>query len=205
MEIVDSLLKKDRIDANLLGMESLQLLTSTRASSDSMVSYASDVVLTGGDFSDVKSTLISMIANENEGHSDSDDSSASSSSIEERYHRKMRVCALTALANALEAKSASLEQLLDSKEWAGDDGILSFLLSEMNGAQAYPHEAFLAAKCTLNLLEHSSVMRSSALEMGFSKAALLGEEVGKSAYHLLGSMSSSLSKVLSGQVDTVAK
>lgn len=173
MEIVDSLLKKDRIDANLLGMESLQLLTSTKTSSDSMVSFASDVVLAGGAFSDVKSTLVSLIANENDEHSDSEDSTNSSAIIEERHRRKMRVCALTALLNALEAKSTSLESMLDEKEWVGDDGVLSFLLSDTNGTLTNPHEAFLAAKCVMNLFKYSSTMKSSALEMGFSEEALL--------------------------------
>ncbi len=49
LEIIDALLKKDRIDANLLGMESLQLLTNPHSSSKAMNHFVANVILMGGE------------------------------------------------------------------------------------------------------------------------------------------------------------
>lgn len=49
LEIIDALLKKDRIDANLLGMESLQLLTNPHSSSKAMNHFVANIILMGGE------------------------------------------------------------------------------------------------------------------------------------------------------------
>jgi hypothetical protein len=197
MEIVDSLLKKDRVDANLLGMESLQLLTNPRASSDAMVAYASNVVITGGSghFMDVKDALMALICNNDA--TTTMDGERRDDGVEDPYMRKMRLMAFTALSNALEAMASddSFQQSVMDEEWTRDDGVLASLLAEMNNAKASPQEAHLAAKCLLTVLENSVGMRTIAVELGASSAVLKTQSVG-GAYHLLSGVSGGLLQIL---------
>jgi len=186
LEIVDSLLKKDRVDANLLGVESLQLLTNTRSSSDAMVSYASNVVLNGGDFIDVRDTLISLLVNDEPAENE----------VEDKYHQKMRFCALNVLSNALDALSGKDEDNFGDKEWAGDDGLIATLFKEMKSAGSRPHEAYLAAKSLLTVFENSVRMRAVALELGISSAALQHNTIDGDDYPLLKNVSNDLLQVL---------
>ena len=185
LEIVDSLLKKDRVDANLLGMESLQLLTNTRSSSDAMVSFASSVVLQGGDFMDVRNCIMSLIV----------DDEPAENEMEDRYHHKMRVCALNVLSNALDALSKEDKNMFEGDEWAGEDGLVATLIKEMKNSGARPHEAYLAAKSLLKAFEHSTRMRAVAVEFGISSTALQSEIDGDH-YPLLKNVSHDLLRML---------
>ncbi len=184
MEIVSGLLSKDRIDAKVLGMESLQLLTSTQSSSDAMVSFASNVVLCGGDFGYVREAISSFIA---ERFSDPEND------IEQKYHDKLRVYSFLVLSNALEAVSSigvSVEQ-----DWI-DDGLLTQLLNELKFADTSPHEAHLAGKCLVSALGKSVTLRENAAKLGASKIALQIQGTERDAQHLIDNISTSLLQLL---------
>jgi len=194
MEIVESLLKKDRVDANLLGMESLQLLTNPNSSSDAMVAYASNITLTGCGFGDVKRTLVSLIAD----HTTFEGEAVEENSAEAKYFHKIRTCAFTVLSNALDAMrgtDAFEDQCLADEEWAGEDGFLSVLLKEMNQATSRPHDAYLAGKSIKTILENSSRMRSNVSQLEATRIILDAQTVGK-GYPLLNNVSESLLEIL---------
>lgn len=194
MEIVDCLLKKDRVDANLLGLESLQLLTNPKSSSDAMVAYASKIALMGCDFMDVKMSLFAIIADHDmhEGEPLEDDS------VEAKYCNKIHTCALTILANSLNAMTGPVdfeEQFLFDDEWAGEDGFLSVLLNEMDGAKDKPHDAYLAALSVEYIVKNSLRMKSKVAELGAVRIILDAHTVGK-GYPLLSKVSTSLLETL---------
>jgi len=194
MEIVESLLKKDRVDANLLGMESLQLLTNPNSSSDAMVAYASNITLTGCGFGDVKRTLVSLIAD----HTTFEGEAVEENSAEAKYFHKIRTCAFTVLSNALDAMRGTdvfEDQCLADEEWAGEDGFLSVLLKEMNQATSRPHDAYLAGKSIKTILENSSRMRSNVSQLEATRIILDAQTVGK-GYPLLNNVSESLLEIL---------
>jgi hypothetical protein len=194
MEIVENLLKKDRVDANLLGMESLQLLTNPNSSSDTMVAYASKITLTGCEFGDVKRTLVLLIAD----HTTFEGEAVEENSAEAKYFHKIRTCAFKVLSNALDAMRASdlfEDECLADEEWAGEDGFLSVLLKEMNEAKSRPHDAYLAGKSIETILKNSLRMRSSVSQLEATRIILEAKTVGK-GYPLLNSVSASLLEIL---------
>ena len=194
MEIVACLLKKDRVDANLLGLESLQLLTNPKNSSDAMVAYASKKALMDCEFMDVKVALFSIIA----GPATSDGESSEEDTVEAKYYAKMHTCALAILSNALGAMTRPVdfeEQYLKDDEWAGKDGFLSVLLKQMDCAKEKPHDAYLAGTSVEYVLKNSLRMRSKVAELGAKRILLDAQTVGK-GYPLLSDVSTTLLEIL---------
>ena len=191
MEVIDSLLKKDRIDANLLGMESLQLLTSTRSSSDAMVAYASNVVTNGCDFMNVKDTVFSLIFNKGT------DEIEGANDVEDKYHRKMRACALTTLSNALSVISSdeSFQEFSQEDEWSRDDDLLAVLLKELDKANTCPHEGHLAAKSLITMMENSTKIRTAAIGLNGPSSVMKMKDA-LIVYPLLKGVSDTLLQIL---------
>eukprot|EP00557_Chaetoceros_sp_GSL56_P008431 CAMPEP_0176487624 /NCGR_PEP_ID=MMETSP0200_2-20121128/6246_1 /TAXON_ID=947934 /ORGANISM="Chaetoceros sp., Strain GSL56" /LENGTH=378 /DNA_ID=CAMNT_0017884495 /DNA_START=332 /DNA_END=1468 /DNA_ORIENTATION=+ len=170
VETVDTLLKKDRIDANLLGMESLQLITNTNCSSDATVAFASNVVMNGCHFMDIKPKVIELILNQFKNDVEDD-------VTEPTYYRKMRVSGLSVLWNALNftSKNNSInEEYFQGDEWTGEEGLILALLKEVGNAMDSPQEAFLAGKCLLIILKTSAYIRSTASQMEASSIVSQG-------------------------------
>lgn len=179
METVIGLLQKDRVDAKLLGMESLQLLTSPRTSSDTMVSFASDILLNAdSSFMTVRNAIMTIISQR-----------YLESELEQKYHSKMRICALTALSNALDAVTSIEEDSLDNH-------MLSQLLTELSHAESSPHEAYLASKCLKFALTMSIPLRGSAIQMGALNTVMQSKRVGQRTNHLLGSVADDIIQLL---------
>mmetsp|Transcript_1953 Transcript_1953/g.3559 ORF Transcript_1953/g.3559 Transcript_1953/m.3559 type:complete len:379 (+) Transcript_1953:353-1489(+) len=170
VETVDTLLKKDRIDANLLGMESLQLITNTNCSSDATVAFASNVVMNGCHFMDIKPKVIELILNQFKNDVEDD-------VTEPTYYRKMRVSGLSVLWNALNFRSKNNsinEEYFQGDEWTGEEGLILALLKEVGNAMDSPQEAFLAGKCLLIILKTSAYIRSTASQMEASSIVSQG-------------------------------
>lgn len=193
VETVDTLLKKDRIDANLLGMESLQLITNTTCSSDAMVSFASNVVLNGGEFIDIKQKVHDLISNQFMNEVDDD-------ITESAYYQKMRVGGFTVLWNALNfmSNSDSLSgEYFENDEWAGEDGLLFALLKEVGNAVENPKEAYLSGKCLLIILKSSADARVKACQLEASRIVSQGSSSWDS-YLLLKTVALELLSLLEG-------
>jgi hypothetical protein len=222
IEMVDALLKKDRVDANLLGMQSLQLLTSRQSTSDSMVKFVSNVVVSGNannvhhhnnnnESHDIKDMITSLIAKYTIGESGHEESLHNV--VEEGYYQKMRVCALSILANSLKnvfddvdgigscSNAASsrnsvsvrnIDSVLSSDDWLGDHGLLILLLDELKNAKTNPKEAYLAGKSLELVLRKSMMMRSHASKLDVHGIVTESYKFGKSSYPLLESISDTI-------------
>jgi len=161
IEKVEDLLKKDRFDANLLGIESLLHLTTCGSSSKDMALFTADVILNAR--SDiVKDTVFSLIKG---GRNEEEDEPKNI--VESGFNRGMRICALSLLSNALEIISTSdLESKSTDDEWVGDDGLLSSLLCIVKDSKSNVQEAYHAAQCLRTLLNGSASLRSWTMERG---------------------------------------
>ena len=202
LEMVDALLKKDRVDANLLGMESLQLLTSHKSASDSMVKFVSNIVITGERFGDIKGTISSLITKY------TIDGDTPTNDVEEGYYRKMRVCALTVLSNSLKSffdlnetsdaktDTCKIDSILSSDDWLGDHGLLTLLVEELKNAKVEPNDAYLAGKSLEIVFLRSMRMRSEAIKLNAQTIITESLELGQASYPPLESISRNLLKVL---------
>jgi len=161
IENIEDLLTKDRFDANLLGVESLLHLTSCGSSSKTMASFTADVILNGR--SDIiKDKVFSLIVNAKRNEDEDDEPK---NIVENGFNRRMRICVLSLLANALEVLSKSdLESKSSDEEWVGDDGLLASLLRKLKDSKSNVHEAYYAAKCLRTAIKVSSGMKSWAIE-----------------------------------------
>lgn len=202
LEMVDALLKKDRVDANLLGMESLQLLTSHKSASDSMVKFVSDIVVTGERFGDIKGTISSLITKY------TIDGDTPTNDVEEGYYRKMRVCALTVLSNSLKSffdldktsdaktDTCKIDSILSSDDWLGDHGLLTLLIGELKNAKVEPNDAYLAGRSLEIVFLRSLRMRSEAIKLNAQTIITESLELGQASYPLLEPISKNLLKIL---------
>lgn len=179
---IDTLLKKDRVDANLLGMESLLNLTTSGSSSKKMALFTAGIILNGGNSNDViKDMVFSLIR-----HSSTNNDDDANNIVEDGYKQRMRICALSLFANSLEVLSISdLESKL-SDDWVGDDGILPSLVDILKDSEASLQEAYFAAKCLKMLFEASLDLRSWAMEQEVFKIVKHSQNVGHCTHNLLG-------------------
>lgn len=195
LEMVDALLKKDRVDANLLGMESLELLTRLTSTSDAMVKFVTKIVLTAERFSDIKDTITSLIANY------SIDGESVANADEDVYYQKMRVCALSVLSNSIDVMSKenpdTLDEMLRADDWVGDHGLLTLLLNELKKANKSPQEAYLAGSCLKKVFEKSCRMKNHAVEKLDAMSVFVeSQKVGRCSHNLLESVSDSLLQIV---------
>jgi len=182
---IDSLLKKDRVDANLLGMESLLYLTTCGSSSKTMALFTADVVLSGCKSDIIKDTVFSMIRNSNNDRGKDQTENV----VEEGFNQRMRICALSLFANSLEilSKPDLVSKLSDvDDDWVGDDGILSSLVDRLKDSESSVQEAYFAAKCLKTVLEASIDLRSWAIEREVFKVVQHSQNVGHCTHSLLG-------------------
>jgi hypothetical protein len=140
LEIAFNLLKKDRFDAHLLAMESLEQLT--RASV--CRSFAANKVLCG----QFSSTLVSLIESRESKQAEA------ASEMEEEHFAIMHRHALTILANSLAAvqESGELLGLLSQSSELCSQSLLSVLVSGLNASSRRPHDACQSALCIQSLM-----------------------------------------------------
>jgi len=197
IEKVESLLRKDRVDAKLLGMESLLHLTTSGSSSKNMALFTANVILNGWKNDVIKDTVFSLITKSN------DEENESENVVENGFNQRMRICALSLLANSLEAISdnkqgggdggtADLELKLSNDEWVEDGGILWSLVEILKISESNLQEAYFAAKCLKTALEASTDLISWATEREIFKVVELSQKVGHCTHNLLGRASDDL-------------
>jgi len=184
IETIDSLLRKDRVDANLLGMESLLHLTTRGTSSDVMTQFAANVVMNCKDYV-IRDKVFSLITNSN--------LATDTNVLDKTFHGKMRNRALSLLSNSLEVISnkskSSLESKLSTEEWTENGGIISILVDELKNAETNPQEAYLAAKCLKIIIETSNDLRSHAIQLEALNVLKYSQRVGHCTHNLLGYIS----------------
>eukprot|EP00978_Attheya_sp_CCMP212_P004257 scaffold9342_cov65-Attheya_sp.AAC.3 len=174
LELACSMLKKDRLDANQLGMESLVFLTdATLCDLNSIALPVSRILLQGGPDrynNDLHHILLNYIQGKNSENDDMDearDDLATSNDLEDRHSAIMHYNALIVLANSLEtirrASSSELNTILHDQ---GLKDLLAVLVQEVSMAEVQPHNAYQATRCLSALLESSPTTRGMVKEMG---------------------------------------
>lgn len=191
IEKVESLLRKDRVDAKLLGMESLLHLTTSGSSSKNMALFTANVILNGWKNDVIKDTVFSLITKSN------DEENESENVVENGFNQRMRICALSLLANSLGAisdnkqgggdgRTADLKSKLSSDEWVEDGGILLSLVEILKISESSLQEAYFAAKCLQTALEASIDLMSWATEQEIFKVVEVSQKLGHCTHSLLG-------------------
>lgn len=188
VEHVEELIRKDRIDAVQLGLDSLLFLTDRVRSQVSL--SASEAVLHGdaNGHSTIKKFIINMIhCCPSSGVISSRDES--SFDFASRRQEIMHNTALAVLGNSLEtalaAHSPTLNSVVQSDEWMGDSGIVNVLLSELSHANERSHDAYHAARCLNTLLETSTDVKRKLVERGLQISMKESQSVGRSRHSLL--------------------
>jgi len=184
IEISCSLLKKDRFDANLLGIQSLRMLTDPETSGYQAAITVANIVLTGDEDNDdlmeiIKSLIKFWRLRE-------DDLEEEEEEFDHKHFSQMHSHALAILANSLKlsAHCGKLPKVLEKFCWLSDD-LVSLLLEEMSCTSSRPHDAFLAAKCLNVLVETSSSARSRAIDKGAEQAVRKSFLFGQCAHEML--------------------
>jgi len=201
MEKIQSLMKKDRMDAVLLGMESLELLVNASSSKQETVLSASKAILcNGGIWQDVKDILFGLVMDRtiHLGEEGTDQT---------EYDSKFHL-ALTILANALDCICiAGIDFEIDMEEMKG---LLSALKdyseeqvscsSSSSSSEIMNHvhvqAIYQAARCIRSLIDLSPDFRSTALDIGIIDVANELLRGGASRHQLLANVSESIVSVL---------
>jgi len=170
IELVSNLLKKDRLDANLLGLESLRLLTNPAISGIETALFSAGVVLNGtGEDDNIPETLKSLVQycrlSENDLDEDHD-------FFDKKYYSLMRNHALGILADSLQLYAMqgnlSREFLENENSWLSNV-FVSCLMEELEELSYIPgrlHDGLYSAKCLNVLVRHSNTVRELAIEKG---------------------------------------
>eukprot|EP00558_Chaetoceros_sp_UNC1202_P009275 CAMPEP_0197240496 /NCGR_PEP_ID=MMETSP1429-20130617/6769_1 /TAXON_ID=49237 /ORGANISM="Chaetoceros sp., Strain UNC1202" /LENGTH=204 /DNA_ID=CAMNT_0042700145 /DNA_START=104 /DNA_END=718 /DNA_ORIENTATION=+ len=191
MENIQTLMKKDRLDAIVLGMESLSHLTKTS-------NEAASAVIMGEEWQEVKDTLFSLIMDHDYETSDSDD-------VPKEEHLQLTL-ALTIVANALglycrrkEEVHAPSELTLDVEELKEIIVSLSGHMkkaeseSAVNNSNVHVHtqNMYQASRCVMFLIELSEELKSFVAEstnLGLLAFSLRCEHGGICKHNLLGNV-----------------
>lgn len=204
LEIAASLLKKDRIDARQLGMESLCLLTDPASAGTHAAVIASRVVLFGSvqdenlddadflpDELGVREAVLSLVQFGRLGENgdlfeEEEDSDSEVNDHEREYNEHLHNLALAVLANSLETlkmsrsenKPSANEFLEESKEISNRE-LLSTLLNVLSRAESKPHEACLSAQCLNSLFQASKEAKRKARDLNAKQIVVTALDVGR--------------------------
>jgi len=185
------LLKKDRMDANMLGMESLILLTDKQCSAELTCLLTSRAVLKG-DVPDIKSIILG-----NDRHGEDKISNGV-------HYSQIRNYALLLLANSLSVVASNKDEfrsIVRMKEW---ESMLSALLLELKNVESTPHSAYQSARSINTLISGSPEMRNMAIILDAPALVLQCQDVGRCQHALLGNVSETIVNALSQHKNILA-
>lgn len=174
LELAQGLLKKDRLDARMLAMQSLGHL-SLSAKCECLVAKA---ILCGP----LLKTMVSLIecwsindaVNEEE-----------KGEIEQQHGAAMHRLAIGVLANCLsvlETEGELQSVLVERREQLCSPSLLMALVEELRRAEQRPHDAAEAARCLQPLLRNCAECKPRILECDGFNAAALAHDAGKSIH-----------------------
>ena len=180
---IEELLKKDRSDAVLLGIESLLLLTDQERSRFPLC--VAEAVL-GAGHPVIKNFVQKCIRCPSSTLCPEDNEFDYAS----RQCDIMHNTALAVLGNSLQSASDAdcpvLDTMIQSDEWMGESGIVDLLLSELSHSEDQSHNAYHAARCLNTLLNSSPPeMKRTLIERGLPEAMKVSQTVGHRRHSLL--------------------
>jgi hypothetical protein len=180
LEFVDDMMRKDRLDANLLGIESLLLLTKVETVGNSTATLAAHAV-----FGSRRgyNEMYEQVTRALELPDDLCDA------LTGRHAQRMRSHALTILANSLEIllkhDKNELRAIMHRQGWLLEENLLTKLLSELSDSEIRPHDAHQAARCLNTIITISSEGKARAIELGAPSIVSGSQRVGYCCHSLL--------------------
>lgn len=190
MENVQTLLRKDRIDANVLGMESLQLLTNISSSNLVVAREASKAVLIDGTLQDIKNVIFGTVMDDHSILDLNQDTGA----IATEHGMKLKL-ALTIIGNALNVvvcsqKDHDVEATVVDVEEMKDLIVALKKLMEESGSSSSNSNAsmqvvYQAARCLNLVTELSSELKRTAARQRIADVAMHWLEGNASRHQLL--------------------
>lgn len=174
LELAGSLLKKDRLDAHMLAMESLTHL-SRSAKSQCLVAKT---ILTGP----LLETIVSLV--ECWSICATDGAEEEKGEVEEHHCATMHRLAISVLANCLsvlEAEGELCSVLAQRREQLCASSLMMALVEELRRAEQRPHDACEAARC-LQTLVRSCKCKRSIMECDGLNAAAFAHVTGASSH-----------------------
>lgn len=218
IEIAHGLLMKDRMDARVLGLESLCLLTDPVKAGSVTAVLTAHVVLLGtteavqttasdeGPFEEIRESILNLVQFSRIGQPDGDDTNDSSldDDTDDAQHLKLlHHLALAVLANALDVmehpptrtRTASSTDVADQFT----NTLVPTLVAELGQAAAFPHAATLSAKCLGSLVRASAAARRRAKELGAKQVVQTALDVGQATHLRLETESQKLSRTLANE------
>jgi large-conductance mechanosensitive channel len=163
MESICILLQKDRMDAVLLGMESLSYLTNGESSNKQITLQAANTIVQNGPWQVAKDCIFNLICNQ-----DRDDIEENNklSQLQVKNKQKTKRLALKILANSLSTMinhdSQGTNVILNDQmnQW---EEVLVLLISQMKCVHEGMQDNFHAAQCIEFLILSSEEMKVSAM------------------------------------------
>jgi len=205
LEIAASLLRKDRMDARRLGLESLCLLTDPEKAGIETARLSSQVVLFGSvqdaqaenadfipDELGIREAILSLVQFGRLGEygdfeDDLEDDEVDND--EKEFNEVLHNLALGVLSNALAALepdkkawedvSDSTDSFLEESREISKKELLSTLLSVLGKAEAKPHDACLSAQCLKSLFQASKKAKKRARELKAKQIVMTALDVGR--------------------------
>jgi len=184
VEVANNLLKKDRIDANLLGIESLHMLTDTSSTCPETAALVAKMILLGKNgCENIRTCIHSLIQNWT--LCDEDDLEEGDE-LDQRHLSIMRNHALAIIANTLDLldDQGSLSKVMDEDSWLRDT-LLPILINELKEAADRPHDAFLSAKCLSILVKASTLAKEKAIQLDADDVTFNSLIIGKQSHEQL--------------------
>ena len=188
MEKVQSLLRKDRIDAVILGMESLDFLTDGESSSREITIGASKAILcNGNEYQEVKDFLFGCIMDEFDEETDVD-------LLHEHENRLFH--SLKIIGNALSTNNEVRKDVQFNLDVEEMKDLLARLIGLMKqksaGSIDHVHRTFQVARCVSYILDLSQEMNNVAFELGLAELASDFLEGGSSKHSMLAETSEAI-------------
>jgi len=186
LERATSLFQKDRLDANILGMESLVLLSGIQSSGNDRATCTSQYILGGPGFKILRTILKKCLwpkwdAAEDFGGEDTD-------MFEKGQWESMKERALVVLGNALSLLAEG--SVFDMKEWIADDGVSldQVLVEEIKAAELNPENSYQALRSLNSLISFGNAQAMSYTLMELNMPAIVSgaQRVGRLRHALLG-------------------
>lgn len=183
LDIAADLLRKDRVDAHELAMDTLKHISKASASPE----VAARCILSG----EFQSTLLALIESFS---MDRKTYNEATSTIEKEAFKQMHRSALAILANCFRAleSSGALENVLEGNQQFASNALLAALVDDVSKASDRPHDACEAVKCLQSLCRSSKDAHDKLLELGAPQAVQKAKEHGACSHKQLNEQCCSL-------------
>mmetsp|Transcript_7950 Transcript_7950/g.10945 ORF Transcript_7950/g.10945 Transcript_7950/m.10945 type:complete len:437 (-) Transcript_7950:367-1677(-) len=226
LNIAAGLIRKDRIDAQRLGMESLCLLTDPNRAGMETAKIAARVVLLDTaqeEIADedeimfdesselrIREVIIATVLGETD-----HDTGYDSEDSEEKEHRDLLFnLALVVLSNSLAVyespvaaaatrtrRNSVVDSFLKDAKVMSSQNLLSNLLGVLGQAQDSPHDAFRSARCLGSLFQGSDEARRKARDLNAKQIVMTALDVGQRTHVKLADASQKVLRTLAIESD----